>query len=162
MLSLLLPCAFSCCLLEMEVSSKVPSDVLVPSLLKVMLKVMEALAVPLSLPSQLLSCSSLLKKAAQYWVLKVGWCVLWNSGTLSDCPPLMIPALGVRDLHSCSMAFYWNSLLWISSLLFFCLQIHHFNIWESSICSSSTRAFHFLQRNKQCLALQALTFQDFP
>lgn len=93
---------------------------------------------------------------------KGGMMCLWNSGTLSDCPPLMIPALGVRDLHSCSMAFYWNSLLWISSLLFFCLQIHHFNIWESSICSSSTRAFHFLQRNKQCLVLQALTFQDFP
>lgn len=52
----------------MEVSSKVPSDVLVPSLLKVMLKVMEALAVPLSLPSELLSCSFLLKKADQYWV----------------------------------------------------------------------------------------------
>lgn len=33
MLSLLLPCAFSCCLLEMEVSTKVPSDVLIPSLL---------------------------------------------------------------------------------------------------------------------------------
>lgn len=33
MLSLLLPCAFSCCLLEMEVSSDVPSDVLLPSLL---------------------------------------------------------------------------------------------------------------------------------
>lgn len=32
MLSLLLPCAFSC-LLEMEVSTKVPLDVLIPSLL---------------------------------------------------------------------------------------------------------------------------------
>lgn len=33
MLSLLLPRAFSCCLLEMEVSSQVPSDALLPSLL---------------------------------------------------------------------------------------------------------------------------------
>lgn len=60
MLSLLLPCAFSCCLLEIEVSSKVPSNVLLRSLLdlalepglalvqKVMLKVMEALVVPFS------------------------------------------------------------------------------------------------------------------
>lgn len=35
---------------------------------------------------------SLLKKPHQYWVLKVGWSVLWNSGTLSDCPPLMMPS----------------------------------------------------------------------
>lgn len=59
---------------------------------KVMLKVMEALSCPLFLPSQLLSCFSLLKKPHQYWVLKVGWSVFWNSGTLSDCPPLMMPS----------------------------------------------------------------------
>lgn len=109
MLSLLLPCAFSCSLLEMEVSSKIPSDVLLPSLLdpalepgsalvqKVMLKMMEALTVPLSLPSQFLSCFSLLKMPHQYWVLKVGCCVLWNSGTLCDCPPLMVPASGAMS-----------------------------------------------------------------
>lgn len=110
---------------------------------------------------------SLLKKPHQYWVLKVGWSVLWNSGTLSHCPPLMIPSnpcsrCCVRDLHSCSIAFYWNSQLWISSFLFFCLQIHLFNTYESSICSSSTRAFHFLQRKEQCLILQPLTSPDFP
>lgn len=176
MLSLLLPCAFSCCLLEMEASSKVPSDVLLPSLLdpalepgsalvqKVMLKVMEAQAVPFSLPSQLLSCFSLLKKPHQYWVLKVGCCVLWNSGTPSDRPPLMIPAPGGMS-GTCMAA----PLLFIGipscgflPFYFSVCKFTFFNTCESSTWSSSTRTIHFLQRKKQCLVLQPLTFQDFP
>lgn len=45
----------------------------------------------------------------------------------------MIPRVVCQGLAWFILCFYWNSQLWISSFSFFCLQIHLFNIRESSV-----------------------------
>lgn len=172
MLSLLLPCAFSCCLLEMEVSTKVPSDVLIPSLLDPWSRFSSCLksdaegdggpgssfVSPLRAPQFLLALEAtsvlgfkggmmcFVKSRNTFWLLPSQSPVI---SALGECQGL------ARLLHCFLLDF---PVLDFFLFYFFCLQIHLFNICESSIWSSSTRAFHFLQ----CLVLQPLTFQDFP
>lgn len=103
MLSLLLPCAFSCCSLEMEVSSKVPSDVLLPPLLDPALEQVQLLSKKwcwrwwkpchfLYLSPHSSSAVSPCLKSHINIGFKGGMMCFVNSGTLSDCPPLMIPS----------------------------------------------------------------------
>lgn len=48
----------------------------------------------------------------------------------------------VWDLHSHCVPFYWNPRLWISSLLFLCLQMHIFKVWCSWIWALSCSDSH--------------------
>lgn len=75
-------------------------------------------------------------------------------------------SLSIGDLHSHSVSFYWNPQWWISSFLFFCLQIHLFKIcvaliWVCSCSESGCFGFTSCRERGNVSVLQPLKSGTF-